>query len=59
MKKQSLENKLVFAKTALVELNDNDLNGVNGGSTPGCYVFSLGYLLSQKLTDQLTECRPD
>jgi lactobin A/cerein 7B family class IIb bacteriocin len=34
MKKQNLNNKLAFNKAAVVELNDNQLQNVNGGSTP-------------------------
>ena len=34
MKKQNVNNKLVFKKNDLVELNDNQLSDVNGGGTP-------------------------
>lgn len=32
MKKQNSNNKLAFNKTAVTELNDNQLQDVNGGS---------------------------
>lgn len=35
MKTQSI-NKLAFKKSAILELNKDQLNAVNGGSTPGC-----------------------
>jgi len=34
MKTVNTNNKLAFAKNSLVELNDNQLNDVNGGGTP-------------------------
>ncbi|MCL9807396.1 class I lanthipeptide [Flavobacterium amniphilum] len=58
MKNQNV-NKLVFTKTALFELNDSELNGVNGGSTPGCFSYIIGYTLSLKLTERETECGPN
>lgn len=33
MKKQNL-NKLAFNKTSLIELNDNNLSQINGGTNP-------------------------
>lgn len=36
MKKENLNNKLAFKKLVVVELNDNMLYDVNGGSTPLC-----------------------
>lgn len=32
MKKQSVNNKLAFTKSAVTDLNDNQLNQVNGNS---------------------------
>ena len=34
MKTVNTNSKLAFAKNSLVELNDNQLNDVNGGGTP-------------------------
>ena len=34
MKSQYANNKLKFDKHSLVELNENSLSGVNGGSSP-------------------------
>ncbi len=34
MKKQSVNSKLVFTKASLVELNNDQLNSVNGGTMP-------------------------
>jgi lactobin A/cerein 7B family class IIb bacteriocin len=34
MKKQNGINKLAFNKAAVMELNDNQIMSVNGGSTP-------------------------
>lgn len=58
MKNQNV-NKLVFAKTALVELNDSELKGVNGGSTPGCFAVSLGMKWYYELTEPETLCGPN
>ena len=38
-------NKLAFNKSAVVELNDDQLQDVNGGSTPGCYLV-ISFLVS-------------
>jgi len=40
--------KLGFAKKSLVELNDNQMQDVNGGSTPLCYI-AIGALLAYAL----------
>ncbi len=39
-------NKLAFAKSSLVELNDNQLNDVNGGTTPVCVGVIIGLTMS-------------
>lgn len=44
MKKQNV-NKLAFQKTSLVELNENQLNAVNGGT-----LFTLVTLLTVAVT---------
>jgi len=36
MKSQNKNNKLAFNKAAVTELNDNQLQDVNGGSSPVC-----------------------
>jgi hypothetical protein len=36
MKKQNINNKLVFNKAAVAELNHSELLYVNGGSSTGC-----------------------
>ncbi|WP_409025098.1 class I lanthipeptide [Flavobacterium sp.] len=38
MKKQNGINKLAFNKVAVTELNDGQLNDVNGASTPLCLI---------------------
>jgi lactobin A/cerein 7B family class IIb bacteriocin len=43
MKKQNANNKLVFNKAAVVELNDNQLQNINGGTSPT--VTSSGWCL--------------
>ena len=44
MKTQST-NKLAFAKNALVELNNNQLHDINGGSTPLCSGSAIFYTI--------------
>jgi hypothetical protein len=47
MKKQNAVNKLAFNKAAVVELNDNVIIDVNGGSTPLCVWAAVeGFALS-------------
>jgi hypothetical protein len=48
MKKQNATNKLAFNKVAVIELNDNQLHDVDGGSTPACYLV-ISFLLAQAL----------
>jgi hypothetical protein len=38
MKKQNINNKLAFNKVAVIELNDNQMYDVDGGTTPLCIV---------------------
>ena len=45
MKTVNANSKLAFAKNSLVELNDNQLNDVNGGSTPFCTGVIVGLSL--------------
>jgi hypothetical protein len=42
-------NKLDFRKNSVVELNDTQLEDINGGSTPACYGLSLavGWMVSR------------
>ncbi|MEO4003965.1 class IIb bacteriocin, lactobin A/cerein 7B family [Flavobacterium sp. CAU 1735] len=46
--KSANATKLGFAKNSLVELNDNQMQDVNGGSTPLCYI-AIGALLAYAL----------
>lgn len=39
MKKQNLENKLVFNKTAVAELNEKQLKEVNGGGSKVSFIL--------------------
>ncbi|WP_166921617.1 class I lanthipeptide [Flavobacterium poyangense] len=48
MKKQNPNNKLAFNKVAVVELNDNQMNDVDGGTTPVCTVV-ISYLVTKAL----------
>ncbi|WP_166921615.1 class I lanthipeptide [Flavobacterium poyangense] len=50
MKKQNATNKLAFNKVAVVELNDNQMNDVDGGTTPVCTVV-VSYLVATILAD--------
>jgi hypothetical protein len=45
MKKQSTINKLAFNKVAVVELNDNQMYDVDGGTTPFCIGVAIGYII--------------
>ena len=42
MKSQSVNNKLRFDKNSLVELNEEQLTDVNGGTTPVCVGIIIG-----------------
>ncbi|MBP2832400.1 class IIb bacteriocin, lactobin A/cerein 7B family, partial [Aquimarina sp. U1-2] len=46
MKSQNVNNKLRFDKNALVELNDEQLTEVNGGTTPVCVGVIIGITAS-------------
>jgi hypothetical protein len=48
MKSQSKNNKLAFNKAAVTELNDNQLQDVNGGSSPLCIGVIIGLLITRK-----------
>jgi hypothetical protein len=55
MKKQNTANKLAFNKAAVIELNDNVIIDVNGGSTPACvwaavegFAISVGVYVALK-----------
>lgn len=45
MKKQNLNNKLTFNKVAIAELNDDQLNDINGGTNEiiRAIVIATGY----------------
>jgi len=42
MKKQNPSNKLAFNKVAVTELNDKQMNDVDGGTTPVCVGVIIG-----------------
>ena len=42
MKTQNVNNKLRFDKNSLVELNEEQLTDVNGGTTPVCVGIIIG-----------------
>ncbi len=52
MKTVNTNSGLAFAKNSLVELNDNQLNDVNGGSTPFCTGVIVGLTIAM-LIDQI------
>jgi hypothetical protein len=41
MKKPNTNNKLAFGKATVTELNDAQLNEVNGGTSPGLVTLSI------------------
>lgn len=45
MKKQSTVNKLVFNKTAVTELNNDELSAINGGTNDliRTFIIAAGY----------------
>lgn len=45
MKKQKVDNKLIFNKMAVTELNDNQLNDINGGTNEiiRTFIIVTGY----------------
>ncbi|MET3017696.1 class IIb bacteriocin, lactobin A/cerein 7B family [Flavobacterium hydatis] len=46
MKKQNVNNKLAFNKVAVIELNDNQMHDVDGGTTPICVGVIIGLTIS-------------
>ena len=46
MKTQNVNNKLRFDKNSLVELNEEQLTDVNGGTTPVCVGIIIGITMS-------------
>ena len=53
MKKQNVNNKLAFNKASVIELNDNQMNELDGGTsltitTVGCIVVSLIVTIAQQ-----------
>ncbi|HKX85177.1 MAG TPA: class I lanthipeptide [Flavobacterium sp.] len=49
MKKQNVNNKLSFNKAAVTELNDSQLNDVNGGVTPFLYSVYISYMVTKDI----------
>jgi len=47
MKTQNVNSKLKFDKNSLVELNDNQLQDVNGGSSPFCTGIIVSLLITR------------
>ncbi|HRB71784.1 class I lanthipeptide [Flavobacterium sp. WV_118_3] len=45
MKTTNTPTKLAFAKNSLVELNNNQLHDINGGSTPLCSGSAIFYTI--------------
>ncbi|WP_166921614.1 class I lanthipeptide [Flavobacterium poyangense] len=48
MKKQNPNNKLAFNKVAVIELNDNQMHDVDGGTTVPCTIV-VSYLVTTVL----------
>ena len=46
MKTQNVNNKLRFDKNSLVELNEEQLTDVTGGTTPVCVGIIIGITMS-------------
>jgi lactobin A/cerein 7B family class IIb bacteriocin len=46
MKKQNVNNKLAFNKVAVIELNDNQMYDVDGGTTPLCIGVIIGITIT-------------
>jgi hypothetical protein len=46
MKKQNANNKLAFGKATVTELNETQLQDVNGGTTPFCVGVAITLLHS-------------
>ncbi|MET3017706.1 class I lanthipeptide [Flavobacterium hydatis] len=42
MKNQNTTNKLAFNKVAVIELNDNQMHDVDGGTFPFCLSVTIG-----------------
>jgi bacteriocin-like protein len=51
MKKHNAINKLAFNKVAVAELNDNQLQAVEGGITPGIVIGLTIYIIIDKMLD--------
>ncbi|WP_409025083.1 class IIb bacteriocin, lactobin A/cerein 7B family [Flavobacterium sp.] len=47
MKKQNGINKLAFNKVAVAELNENQLQDVNGGTSPLCVGIIISLLITR------------
>ena len=49
MKKQNANNKLAFNKATVIELNNNELSEVNGGTTVPCGAVAAAAVASSIL----------
>jgi hypothetical protein len=48
MKTKNVNNKLAFNKAAVTELNDAQLQDVNGGSSPLCIGIIISLLITRE-----------
>jgi len=46
MKKQNPNNKLVFNKVAVTELNDDQMHDVDGGTFPLCFSVTIAITIA-------------
>ena len=46
MKKQNQNNKLAFNKVAVIELNDKQMDDVDGGTSPLCIGVIIGLTIT-------------
>jgi hypothetical protein len=56
MKTQNLNNKLAFGKATVTELNDVELEGIDGGTSLPCIAISIASIkLSYDISKDLFE----
>jgi hypothetical protein len=51
MKRQKANNKLAFGKATVTELNETQLNSINGGTTTNMIPILISFALTLTLTD--------
>lgn len=54
MKKEIVKNQLAFKKAAVMELNENSLHQINGGSSSGCICDAVKDVINDVMT-QITK----